>query len=74
MAKRAYRLSGLDCANCAAKIEAAVGRLPGVISASVNFMTAKMTIEAEDSLIDDVCAKAAEIVNRYEPDVVVKRA
>ena len=45
--KKTFRLEGLDCANCAAKIERGIAALDGVSNASVNFMTGKLTIEAE---------------------------
>lgn len=72
--KKVFRLEGLDCANCAAKIENALRKLSGVRSASVNLMTTKMTIEADDDKIEDIVIAAADIVKRVEPDVVVKRA
>lgn len=71
--KKTFRLVGLDCANCAAKMERDIQKLPGVTKATVSLMTTKMTIEADDDKIDEICKKAAEIVNKYEPDVVVKR-
>lgn len=72
--KKAFRLEGLDCANCAAKIENAIRKLNGVNAASVNFMTTKMTIEADDDKMDDVVRAAGDIVRRLEPDVIVKQA
>ncbi len=72
--KKAFKLEGLDCANCAAKIENAVKKLAGVTAASVNFVTTKMVIEAEDARIDEVVKSAHDIVRKFEPDVVVKKA
>ena len=37
--KQSFRLKGLDCANCAAKLERALAKLEGVERASVNFLT-----------------------------------
>lgn len=71
--KRTFRLQGLDCAHCAAKIERDVQKLPGVQNAVVSFMTTKMTIEADEDQLDSICEKAKEIVAKYEPDVVVRR-
>lgn len=71
--KKSFRLVGLDCANCAAKIEREVSKLPGVDKAVVSFMTTKMTIEADESKMDQIVKQATEIVNKFEPDVVVKR-
>ena len=72
--KKAFRLEGLGCANCAAKIERAVQALEGVTSASVNFMTTKLVIEGDDTKFDSIVAEANRIVKRLEPDVVVKKA
>ena len=38
-----YRISGLDCANCAIKIEKAVAKLPFVESAALDFANLKLT-------------------------------
>ena len=72
--KKAFKLEGLDCANCAAKIENAVKKLGGVSSASVNFMTTKMVIEADDERIDEIVKSAHDIVKKLEPDVIVRKA
>ena len=72
--KKTFKLEGLDCANCAAKIENAVKKLDGVTSASVNFMTTKMVIEGDDAKIDEIVKSAHNIVKKLEPDVVDKKA
>lgn len=72
--KKTFKLVGLDCANCAAKIEGAVQKLPGVSSASVNFMTTKMTLEADEDVMDKIVAQATAIVKKLEPDVEVRKA
>ncbi len=45
--KKTYKIE-VDCANCAAKMEQATNKTPGVREATVNFMTQKMTVEFED--------------------------
>jgi len=72
--KKTFRLEGLDCANCAAKIETAVGKLEGVKEATVNFMTTKMVIEAEDEKMADIIAEAEKLVKKIEPGTVMKKA
>ncbi|WP_312048123.1 cation transporter [Anaerotignum sp.] len=72
--KKTFKLVGLDCANCAAKIENAVQKIPGVTAANVNFMTTKMVLEADDSKMDEVISQATAIVKKLEPDVEVKKA
>ena len=66
--KKTFKLEDLDCANCAAKMEAAIKKLDGVKSASVSFMTQKMTIEAEDERFDEVVKAAVKCIARVEPD------
>lgn len=41
--KKVFKLNDLDCANCAAKMEAAIQKLDGVKSATISFMTQKLT-------------------------------
>ena len=72
--KKTFRLEGLDCANCAAKIERAINGLDGVKSATVNFLTAKMIIEAEDEKMADLIAATEKVVKKIEPDAVMKKA
>ena len=70
--KKTYLLEGLCCANCAAKIERGVSDIDGVTEASVNFLTTKLTFEADDSRLDDIVKKAKKIVKKVEPDVEIK--
>jgi Cd2+/Zn2+-exporting ATPase len=71
--KKELILEGLDCANCAAKIEAKVRELEGVSHASINFVNKTLTIETEDlNRIDEILLKTNEIIKKLEPHVVVK--
>lgn len=72
--KKTFKLEGLDCANCAAKIERAVQALDGVSSATVNFMTTKMVIEGDEAKFGDITKSAQAIIKKLEPHVVVKSA
>ena len=71
--KKTLLLTGLDCAHCAGKIEKAVKKLDGVESAELNFMLAKLVIEAPDEKMPDILDKASEIAKKVEPDIVIKR-
>ncbi|MDE6888488.1 MAG: cation transporter [Eubacterium sp.] len=66
--KKKFKLQDLDCANCAAKMEDAIKKLPGVKDASVSFLMQKMTIDAEDEGFDDIMKKVAEVCAKVEPD------
>ena len=66
--KKKFKVEGIDCANCAAKFEAAVKALPGVTDASVNFMMEKLTLEADDDKFDEALKAAEEWIAHNEPD------
>ena len=42
-----YRVTGMSCAACAARVEKAVGKVPGVQSCSVSLLTNAMGVEGE---------------------------
>ena len=69
--KKTFKLIDLDCANCAAKMETAIKKLPGVEDASVSFMTQKMTIDAEDERFDDIMQEVVAVCKKVEPDCVI---
>lgn len=48
--KSSIRLTGLDCADCAAKLENKISQLKGIRSAKVNFGASKLTVEHDISL------------------------
>ena len=66
--KKTFKLEDLDCANCAAKMEAAINKLDGVQKATVSFMTQKLTLEAEEERFDEVLKEAVECIAKVEPD------
>lgn len=72
--KKTFRLEGLECANCAAKMEKAINELDGVKEATVNFMTTKLVIEGEDEKMPAIIEAAEKIVKKIESDVVMKKA
>lgn len=66
--KKTFKLIDLDCANCAAKMESAIQKLPGITSASVSFMAQKMTVEAEDARFDEIMKEVVRVCRKVEPD------
>ena len=72
--KKIFKLEGLDCAHCAAKIEEKVSKLEGVKSVVINFMTTKMTLESVDENIGDIVEKVKKLINEVEPDVNMVKA
>ncbi|MEQ8198799.1 MAG: heavy metal translocating P-type ATPase [Clostridiaceae bacterium] len=66
-------LVGLDCANCALKIENKIKEITGVNAASVDFISGKLKIEGESTELENIIEEAKSIIKNIEPDVVVRR-
>ncbi len=66
--KKKYKLEDLDCANCAAKMEDAIKKIPGVNDASVSFMTQKLMVDADDGRFDEIMNEVVAACAKVEPD------
>ena len=71
--RKVYKLDGEICANCAGKIQAAIEKLDGVNSVSINAMTYKFTLDANDDSFDEILNKSIAIFEDIEPDCEVLR-
>ena len=67
-----FNLKNLDCANCAAQIEANVAKLDGVNSVSVNFLTTTMKIDFDENRSDEIIENIRKIIKKFEPDTVLE--
>lgn len=67
--KLKYDLKGLDCANCAQKVQERVSDLKGIKECNVVFATTKMFVETIDDSFDE--ALLIKTVKSVEPDVEV---
>ena len=66
--KKVFAIEEIDCANCAAKIEAAIQKIDGVTFANVNFFAQKLTIEADDARFDAIMKQVLKAAHKVEPD------
>ena len=71
--KKKFKLTDLDCANCAAKMEAAIKKLDGVNDATVSFLTQKLTLDADDARFDAILDEVVLVCKKVEPDCVIQR-
>ncbi|MCX7904652.1 MAG: heavy metal translocating P-type ATPase [Caloramator sp.] len=73
MLNKTLILVGLNCANCAAKIEKDIKNIYGVKDASINLTSQKLVLTIDDEKNwEDILAQVKFIVNKYEPDVKVE--
>ena len=69
--KKRFNLTDLECANCAAKMEANIKKIDGVKDASVSFMTQKMMVDADDARFDEIMQEVVAVCKKVEPDCVI---
>lgn len=66
--KKTFKVIGLDCANCAARLEKAINKLPDVDVAVVSFATGKLMLETADDRFDAVLENVEATMKDLEPD------
>lgn len=68
MMKKTFKMENLDCANCAAKMENAISKLPGVAGVSINFLMQKITLEADAQQLPEILNQANQCCRRIDRD------
>lgn len=71
--KKTFKLTDLDCAHCAMKMEEAIKDIDGVNDVSINFLSQKMKLDADDTRFDEIVDKTIEVCKKIEPDCVINR-
>ena len=71
--RKTFKLDELDCANCGAKMEAAIKKIDGVVDSKVTFMTQKLVVEADDARFEEIMDEAQAICRKIEPDCEIVR-
>lgn len=72
--KKKFDLEDLDCANCAAKMEARLKEMDGINDASVNFMTQKLMVDAatdDKKEFKKLMKQVQKEMNKVEPDCTI---
>ena len=68
--KKTWKID-IDCPNCAAKVERALQKLPGVVSVSLNYVQKKITLEAPADRFEEVRKAAYAKMKEIEPDAEI---
>jgi copper chaperone CopZ len=71
--KKRFNVEGIDCANCAAKMEEKINKIPGVESAVLSFMAQKLTIECEPENLDGILNEAEKIMKAIDKEAEIVR-
>ena len=62
---------GLDCPNCAAKVERKIGEMPEIMEATIDFLGEKLFITTEEENRNSLIEKIQEVVDKVEEGVIV---
>lgn len=67
-----YILKGLDCPNCAMKIETKINHLEEIKNASLSFATGSLEVELKNNVNEaEITAKIKDLIKELEPEVEV---
>ena len=69
--KKIFKIQGLDCANCALKIENKIRGLENINDVSINFLTEKFLLDAKDEFFEEILEKSKKIISKIEPDAEI---
>ena len=67
-----FKITGLDCANCASDLEKSIKKIEGIINVTINFITQKMEVECDEERKDEIIKDVKRIIKKEEPDVSIK--
>ena len=68
--KKKYSITGIDCANCAAKLEAKMNNLPEVNNVVLTFATGQLLVDADD--LDKALEVLRELAEKEEPGTIIE--
>ncbi|MBR5228839.1 MAG: cation transporter [Firmicutes bacterium] len=66
--KKKFNVVDVCCGNCAAKMEAEIKKIEGVIDAKLNFLTQKLVIEADEDKMDEIAKQASACMSKIDAD------
>jgi copper chaperone CopZ len=71
--RKVFKVQDLDCANCAAKMERNAAKIEGVKEVAINFMTQKITLEADDDRFDEIVDEVEKVMKKVDKEVQIIR-
>lgn len=71
--KKKFSVTDVDCADCARQMEEAINKIDGVTNAKLNFLTEKLTIEADDSEFNNILDLAETEMRKIDKGATIVR-
>ena len=69
--KSKFKITGIDCPNCAAKLAANIEKCEGITSAKINFLAERLTVESELSE-GELLALLSSVSRAFSPDIEIE--
>ena len=67
------KLTGIDCPNCAAKLERKLQKIKGVDAAIINFFAEKLFLECDPQVDASVMAEVETVIKKFEKNAELTR-
>lgn len=67
--KKKFKIEGLDCGNCANKLEEAIKKVDGVEKANLSFIMEKLTLTADEKDMNRIIDETRSLIDKMEPGV-----
>ena len=71
--KKVFKVENVDCAHCAIKMQQGIEKIDGVVSAVLNFMTQRLTIEFDETKQERILEEAEKACKKIDRDVKIIR-
>ncbi len=69
--KKIFKVENVDCAHCAMKMQNNIEKIEGVKSATLNFLTKRLTVEFDDAIANTIKADALAACRKVDRDVEI---
>jgi len=70
--KKTYQLSGIDCGNCAGKLENVCNKKIKDAKVTILFLTQKLIIEADDDIFAEKEKEIFNLIHKKEKHITIK--
>ena len=72
MVTKNYKITGLDCAHCASKLQGLINEIEGVESAKINFVLQKLSVSLNEEKQHDIIENIMNTITNFEDGIVAK--
>lgn len=67
-----FKITGLDCANCASQLERDLQKIKEIKNVSISFMIQRLTFECQESDYATLLPKIKKVIHKSEPDAQIE--